>query len=252
MSLFKYRTRHLLLSFVLVATCAKSEILYSEDHDIEGFGEVDELIFSATFTVPEQSSLDGVSVAMTHNYAAELELSLTSPSAEVFYLLQGNGLRTRVGDGSGTLGGIETYILIESGSPLGGVADWRPAYVPGGTYDALQWPSGLLPSGSWTIALRNVNKSGLEGGALGNVTVYGRPIPEPRTSILGLIAVGGLLSWRRSRMACRTKRWSERATRLPVNITRQSDTSTVEQHRQLRRVAHLNRSTALSFLHARA
>jgi hypothetical protein len=180
----------LLLCCTLASPLARAAALFSHDYDIEGFGGSTAQIFSTGFAVNEVWNLDSVSIDVTHEYAAELELSLTSPGAEVFNLLSRNGYRTRVGDGSGTLGGVETYTLIESGAPLGSVTGWDfTGYRAGGTYDALEWPSGILNPGVWTIALRNVDVSGSGGGALGNVTVTGHVVPEPQTSHLALAAI---------------------------------------------------------------
>jgi hypothetical protein len=171
--------------------------MFSHDYDIVGFGGTTAQLFSTPFAVNETWSLDSVRIGVTHDYAAELELSLTSPGAEVFFLLSLNGYRTRVGDGSGTLAGVESYTLIESGAPLGSVTGWSfTGYKSGGTYDALAWPTGILNPGIWTIALRNVNVSGLGDGALGNVTITGQVIPEPQTSTLGLGAIWAWFAWR--------------------------------------------------------
>jgi len=199
-----------LLCCTLASACARADTFFSHDYDIVGFGGATAQIFSTKFAVNEAWSLDSVSIGVTHDYAAELELSLTSPGAEVFFLLSLNGYRTRVGDGSGTLAGVETYTLVESGAPLGSVTGWSfKGYEAGGTYDALQWASGNLNPGDWTIALRNVNVSSLGDGAVGNVTVTGHVIPEPQISQLALAAIWAWLVRRWWGQQCRTTRCTE-------------------------------------------
>ena len=179
----------LLLSCLLLAESAGAATLFSNDYNIAGFGQRTERIFSTEFTVEKPWTLDAVNIEVTHQYASELELSLTSPTGDVFFLLNRNGARTRVGNGSGTLAGVETYTLVESGAPLGSVSNWNfTGYRPGGIYDALEWPSGTRASGVWTIALTNVNVSGLQGGAVGNVTVTGQAGPPCASTPQGVVA----------------------------------------------------------------
>ncbi len=179
----------LLLSCVLVAEPAGAATLFSHDYDIAGFGERTEQVFATQFTVNKPWTLNAVSIELSHQYASELELSLASPGGDVFYLLNRNGARARVGDGNGTLAGVEIYTLVESGAPLGSVSNWNfKGYQPGGTYDALAWPTGTLDAGVWTIALTNVNVSGLAGGAVGNVTVTGQAGPPCTPAPHGIVA----------------------------------------------------------------
>jgi len=178
-----------LLSCLLVGESAGAATLFSYDYDIAGFGDRTERVFSSQFTVSKPWTLDAVSIEVTHLYASELQLSLSSPGGDVFYLLNRNGARTRVGAGTGALAGLETYTLVESGAPLGGVTNWDfKGYQPGGTYNALTWPTGTLASGVWTIALTNVNVSGSAGGAVGNVSIVGQAGPPCVPAPQGIVA----------------------------------------------------------------
>lgn len=205
-----------LLSFGLLVH-AQAGFVFQADYDIVGFGDRNEQVFSSEFALPSLVAIEFLEVELSHGYAAELILSLTSPTGEPFLILNGNGLRTRVGAGDGTLDGTEAYRFIAPGSGVPGVEDWNATrYQPGGTYGAGEWPVGAWDAGTWTLALLNNDISGIEDAVVGSVALSATVVPEPEAGVLLVFGVSVILFLRthlKGRTSSCTGRLSLRSTR---------------------------------------
>lgn len=149
-----------------------------------------------TFTLPDITALDSISIDLAHTWSGDLRISLTAPNADVFSLVN----ETYAGGALGlnTFGGlVAPYVFQESGN----MAAWGPL-VGGirahtnGPFTALTWGSGSYLAGDWTLSILDTWSSS-DNGWVGSATLFyvgsgsdvgTGTVPEP--GLLFLLAAG--------------------------------------------------------------
>lgn len=151
-------------------------------------------IFSDAIALPEVASIDAITLDISHTWSADLLITLTSPTGDVFDLMNNNGGNTDMGINAadGSLANVAPYTYLESGSGNGTFFGGAP--LGGGTYDANAWASGGWAAGDWTLSVSDT--VGGDGGSIGDVTIM-YTIPAP--GALALLGLAGLAGSRRRR-----------------------------------------------------
>ncbi|MHC4808935.1 MAG: proprotein convertase P-domain-containing protein [Planctomycetota bacterium] len=154
-------------------------------------------VVSDTIALPDVVSIDSITIDIAHTWGGDLEITLTSPTGDVFELMfddvdtsgSGNFDMGLVG-GSGALDNVAPYEFVESG----GLPEWDDSngVAPAGTYNANAWASGGWSAGDWTLLIND--DAGGDPTSIGSVTIA-YTIPAP--GALALLGLAGLAGRRR-------------------------------------------------------
>lgn len=152
------------------------------------------VVVDATIALPAIASLDAVGIDIAHTWGGDLEMTLTSPTGDVFELMfddvdQGGSGNFDMGlvAGDPSLANVDRYTFVESGGLT--VFDDTSGVAAGGTYDANTWFSGGYAAGDWTISI--FDDAAGDATSIGSVElVYTVPAPGA-LALLGLAGVAG-------------------------------------------------------------
>ena len=155
------------------------------------------IVVSDTIALPDVLSIDSITIDIAQTWGGDLEITLTSPTGDVFELMfddvdqsgSGNFDMGLVG-GSGALANVAPYEFVESGGL--DVFDDSSGVAPAGTYNANAWASGGWSAGDWTLLI-NDDACG-DVTSIGSVTIA-YTIPAP--GALALLGLAGLAGRRR-------------------------------------------------------
>ncbi len=155
-------------------------------------------VVSDTIALPDVLSIDSITIDIAHTWGGDLEITLTSPTGDVFNLMFDDVDQSGSGNfdmgqvaGSGGINNVAPYEFVESGGlpvfddSVGGVA-------PAGTYNANAWASGGWAAGDWTLLIND--DAGGDPTSIGSVTIA-YTIPAP--GALALLGLAGLAGRRR-------------------------------------------------------
>jgi subtilisin-like proprotein convertase family protein len=181
---------------VSLATVASADV-FSNDYNIEWPTDQTGEILSAPISLPGVATIDSISLDIAHTWGNDLLITLTSPTGDVFDLMndevdQGGSGNFDMGliAADGSLANVATYNFVEAGGL--DVWDDTSGVAPGGTYNANSWASTGWDAGDWTLSVSDL--VGGDGGAIGNVTIM-YTIPAP--GALALLGLAGLAGRRR-------------------------------------------------------
>jgi len=172
-----------------VATAASADT-FSFDYDVDGLDSG--VLVSDTITLPAVASIDSVALELATTWGGDYEITLTSPTGDVFELMFDDVSDASSGNfdmglvaGDGSLANVDTYTFVEAG----GLADFPATFAPGDTYNANAWASGGWAAGDWVLLIND--DAGGDPSSVGNVTIE-YTIPAPGAiALLGLAGIAG-------------------------------------------------------------
>jgi PEP-CTERM motif len=155
--------------------------------------------FAHVFALPSLTSINSISIDMSHTWGNDLDVTLVGPSGTYDLLtaataIGGSGnFDLGLAAGSGAPGNVARYVFTGAGA-----TNWVAPFSPAGNYNAEAWVAGASAAGVWTLNVGDV--IGGDGGSIGNLVIDYTPdaIPEPG-SALALLGLAGLGLIRRVR-----------------------------------------------------
>lgn len=184
--------KHVLTASIAAASIAAiaSADMVTVDYNVDSVNSG--VVVEDTISLPSIASIDSVAIDIAQTWGGDLEMTLTSPTGDVFTFMfdevdsSGSGnFDMGLVPGDGSLANVDAYTFVETG----GLTEYAEDFAPGGTYNANAWASGGWDAGDWTLLIND--DAGGDDTSIGSVTIT-YTIPAPGAiALLGLAGIAG-------------------------------------------------------------